>query len=257
MNVFDIAGLVLKTTSHVPEESPDFEFERLCTQCYGFPNPKQLEPPKDIFDPIMPGIWPEDDLRVLYDPKIVEPDIDTQMSRDDYGPGITKVKLPPGGFTEDDLSALDFFHRHNWGPVKPFKQGKVFCNVTNTYYPENITERAFKGLFLRAMPVSKLRQIMEIVYPSVACEVDGALGVINDPSFRLPFKREVNNKRKTMDSEFELQEKQKLCKSVVCSAYYKLLFNKFDPESHSAEHLLILRAMCPLLEEDETEEEMV
>ena len=254
MNVFDIAELVLKTP--VPEESPDREFKRLCTQLYGFPPPTQLEPPKAMFDPSMPRIWPEDDLKVLFDPTIAGPDIDTQMSRGDYGPDITEVNLPSTVFTDDYQRTLTIWDREHWREME-LKSGEVYCPVTNTRYPETISLSVFRRLFLRYLSTSKLLEIMTTVFPSVAREVEDTLKVINDPNFHLPSKKAVNKKRKAMDSEPELEEKQDLSKRVICSAYYKMLFKRYDPDAHSSEDLLIIRAMCHLREEDETEEDIV
>lgn len=255
MNVFDFAKMCLSDTSQFPRESPDDEFKRLCIQSYGFPLPTQLELPKDMFHPSMPRIWPEDDLKVLCDPTIAGSDIDTQMSRGDYGLCITGVNLPSDVFTDDYLKTLTVWDRQHWRKPEP-KSGEVYCPVSNTHYPETMKLLAFKNLFSRYVSTPKLLAIMQTVYTSVAREVEDTLKLINDPSFHLPLKKAVNKKRKAMDSEPELEEKENLSKLVISSAYYKMIFNRYDPEAHSPQYLLIIRAMCPLREEDETEEEM-
>ena len=250
----------------------DKEFEDFCAQKYGFPKPEQLPSVVGVFDPAsMPRMWPETALRVVLNPDTVQPVADFSMALSDIASMDTKDDFPSEVFTDDDLSALNIWERQHWRKMET-KSGKVYCPVSNDYYPETMKQSVFRRIFSRYVSTPKLLTIMQTVFTPVAREVEDILGKINDPSFHLPFKKAVNKKRKAMDSELELQENQKrkamdseleleekqnLSKLIISSAYSKMLFNRYDPDEHSADRLLILRAMCPLREEDETEEEMV
>lgn len=256
--------------THEPLEDirlTDEEFELVCLMMYGFPQPNRLPPVCGIYDRTeMPCLWNK-----VTEFLSTDNSGDFQMALSDIASMDTKDDFPSEVFTDNDLSALNIWERQHWCKREP-KSGKVYCPVSNDYYPETTKKSVFMRLFSRYISTPKLLAIMQTVYTPVAREVEDALEKINDPSFHLPLKKAVNKKRKAMDSELELQEKKKmkamdseleleekqnLSKLVISSAYYKMLFNRYDPDEHSAQHLLILRVMCPLREEDETEEEMV
>ena len=99
MDVFGIAPWGLRPAPEVLTEIKlsDGEVECLLAQWYGFPAPNQLPPLAGVFDPgSMPGIWPEDELRV--DPQSGVDD--AQMSPGDYAQDAIGVELPPRHFTD-------------------------------------------------------------------------------------------------------------------------------------------------------------
>jgi hypothetical protein len=101
MDVFGIAPWGLRPAPEVLADIKvsDEEFESLLAQSYGFPAPSQLPPPAGVFDPdSMPGIWPEDLLRIACDPQSGVDD--AQMSPGDYAQDAIGVELPPRHFTD-------------------------------------------------------------------------------------------------------------------------------------------------------------
>jgi len=244
-----------RTSARTRESLPDIdvtdhEFKLLCTQWFGFPTPDQLEPAKDQFDPILPVIWPENDLKGLYDPKNGEPDMDAQISTDDFALMHTPDVLPPEVFG-DEIPYLKIWDVTYWKRRK-VEEGNVFCPVSYQVFNLKKTKQpAFSQRCGMCVNPKKLLDIMEHVYPQVASEVALTLKAIMDPKFYMPVKCGKESKRKMTEADLQKEAKETLVKKVISSAYYRILFNRHDLEEYPADELTIMRALCPLREEDE------
>jgi len=213
---------------------------------WGFPEPHKLGIVSGTYDDVqMPSLWQEATAYLLE-----HESGDFQIAFGDLALMHTPDVLPPRDF-KGEIPYLKIWDITHW-EGKTVPDTKVFCPVSyQVYDKERTKQKAFTQRCGMCVNAEKLLDMMEHVYPEVARQVESTLDAIRDPKFYMMVKYGKNNKRKTMESDPQTEAKEGLIKKVITSAYYRILFKRHDLEEYPADELAIMRAMCPLLEEDE------
>lgn len=228
-------------------ELPEDEFEYLCASMWGFPEPKQLPPVIETYGRVeMPGLWNEATKYPLEDESGGFP-----MQVEDIALMHTPDVLPPEVFSEHDLDTLTIWDFTYWKRRK-VPEGKVFDPVSFQLFNIATTKKkAFTQTCGMYASTTRLLKVMQEVFPVVAGNVELTLKAIMDPKFYMPVKCGKESKRKMTEADLQKEAKEALIKKVISSAYYRILFNRHDLEEYPADELAIMRALCPLREEDE------